>query len=56
MEKYLSIRGRTDKKKFNNGKDKVQVVIEAALSLDVKDKFYKYCRGNNHDISECYKL
>ena len=53
----LQVRGRSDKKKFNNGsRGKSSNGYRGRSKSRGKDKFCRYCKKDNHDISECYKL
>src|SRR5438132_1885601 len=53
----LQVRGRSEKKKLNNGpRDKSSNGYRDRSKSRGKDTFCRYCKKDNHDISECYKL
>src|SRR5438128_1263437 len=53
----LQVRGRSEKKKSNNGpRGKSSNGYRGRSKSRGKDKFCRYCKKDNHDISECYKL
>ena len=53
----MQVRGRSEKKKSNNG-PRVNSFngYRGRSKSRGKDKFCRYCKKDNHDISECYKL
>src|SRR6266498_849071 len=53
----LRVRGKSKKKKSNNGpRGKSSNSYRGRSKSKSKDKFCRYCKKDNHDISECYKL
>src|SRR6266540_1757761 len=53
----LQVRDRSEKKKSNNGpRGKSSNGYRCHSKSRGKDKFCRYCKKDNHDISECYKL
>src|SRR6266542_3355147 len=53
----LQVRGMSEKKKSNNGpRGKSSNGYIGRSKSRGKDKFCRYCKKDNHDISECYKL
>ena len=52
----LVVRGRTMKKSSNDSRGKSSSGRKRRSMSRGKEKFYRYCKGNTHDISECYKL
>jgi hypothetical protein len=52
----LSVRGRTENKSNNGNRDKSSNGYKGrSESRSKRDKFCKYCKKDNHFISECYK-
>ncbi len=53
----LIVRGRTkEKNSHNSQRDKSSNGYMGRSKSRGKEKFCRYCKKNNHDISECYKL
>src|SRR5438128_901247 len=53
----LQVRGRSEKKKSNNGpRGKSSNGYRGRSKSRGKDKFCRYCKKENHDISKCYTL
>src|SRR5207244_7709898 len=53
----LQVRGRSEKKKSNNSpRGKSFNGYRGRSKSRGKDKFCRYCKKDNHDISKCYKL
>jgi len=53
----LSIRGRTENKSINGNRGKSSNGYKGRSKSHGKgDKFCKYCKKDNHFITECYKL
>src|SRR6266498_182129 len=53
----LQVRGRSEKKKSNNSlRGKSSNGYRGRSKSRGQNKFCRYCKKDNHDISECYKL
>ncbi|KAL6592119.1 hypothetical protein ACP70R_049571 [Stipagrostis hirtigluma subsp. patula] len=55
-EDALFVRGRTKKKSNNGHRGKSSNGYRDRSKSRSKEKFCKYCKMDNHDIPECYKL